>query len=109
MPIGQYTTHVELQRDEGGEVDAEGHSSENWQAKGRAWGRLTQIASSEQNTNDHKRSFATYSFETHYRRDLQVDANWRLKLGNRLLYLAGQPNNVDQRNRTWIFIVQERT
>lgn len=107
--LGKYTTLAELQEDVGGTTESDGHSGPTWKTKARAWGLLQQISSSEELIHNQRRTLATYSFETHYQPGLKINANWRLKLvDGRELYLAANPNNVDNRNQTWIFTVQER-
>lgn len=105
----KYNTLAELQRNHGGEADDDGQTQENWQTDGRAWGLLTQLSSSEELIGEQKKTFALFSFETHYQRNLPLDSTWRLKIGPRLLYLASAPNDVDNRHHTWIITVQERT
>jgi SPP1 family predicted phage head-tail adaptor len=103
----RYNTPATLEKDIGGTPDDEGHAAENWQVQGKAWGVLRQISTTEEIVNEQKRASAAYTFETHYRRDLPVDETWRLTINGRQFYLAGLPNNVDQLNRTWIFVLRE--
>lgn len=105
-----YNTLAELQRDEGGAKDNEGHAAEKWVTQAKAWGELKQISSGETETTFNQKVYtSSYSFETWYQPGLAMDASWRLLLlDGRILYLAGHPNNVDNRNRTWLLIVQER-
>lgn len=107
--LGAYTTLAELQEDVGGTVESDGIESDTWKTQSKAWGLLQQLSSSEEIIHNQRRTLATFSFETWYQPGLKITSNWRLKLlDGRLLYLAANPNNVDNRNRTWIFTIQER-
>jgi head-tail adaptor len=107
--MANYSTLAELQQDVPGETNDDGHNLSNWTTQSKAWGQLTQLSSGEDIVGNQKRAVSTYSFETWYQPGLKLAADWRLKIGERLLYIAGPPNNINNRNAKWMLTVEERT
>lgn len=98
---GEMNRLIELQEDIGGEPDEDGRTQPNWVTRAKANAKIEQLTGGEQVVFDQARPTATYRLTMWYLPSVKLTADWRVKYGDRYLYLVGPPNNVNEQNRQW--------
>lgn len=109
IDAGELRHLVELQEKQpGAGRDEYGQPVVKWVTRAKAWCAIRQMTANEQMTAQQQNSQSTHIVTTRYNRSVKPDPTWRIKHGDRYLYIASV-NNVNELNEEWQFTVGELT
>lgn len=107
MRAGNLRTRVTIQTPGQG-IDEYGvPTQETWSDLATVWAEVKPITGRERWASDYTANIATTAVSMRYRDDIQP--NYRVLYGERVLRIAGPPINVDNRNRELVLTCEEVT
>jgi SPP1 family predicted phage head-tail adaptor len=107
LRAGELRHLVELQEKQPtGGRDEYGQPAHKWVTRVKCWCAIEQLTANEQLVANQQNAQATHRLRTRYSKAVEPTTTWRIKHGDRLLFIAGI-NNVNELNEEWQFICGE--
>lgn len=107
--IGAMRKRLVLQRDEPKGKNTAGEPIANWVNvfKNAVWGSVEPLSSRELLNGAQMQADITHKIRIRYRADLDLTADMRILLGDRVFNIMGPPRDIEERHQFWEMLAIE--